>query len=174
MNNTLFPSPIQVLHLRYSYVKYHNIHVNPKGGMTVAYQVHNYPEHEKIGVVIATTRCRDDELYNRKIGRELAVERLKAFPIQDYDPTRTILDIALPTKLHVVPYSILETEIVSNGGIELANGEILKTLREEEHVALALMEKHSQFSEQIVRIVNSTYKTKARPWTPIYIGDPAY
>ena len=153
MDDLMFPSPIQFLHLRRFSTEPYSVeyHLEPKGGMSIAYQIHNFLEHKLIGIVIATARCRDDELFNKKIGREVALARLHSFPIEKFDPTKPVLEISgLPVFLATFNYDWL------NSRVKLTRGEKLP-LTTETDVAQALLDKNSQISQGVCAIVEHRF-----------------
>ena len=146
--SALFPSPIQFLHLRrFSLAQYSmDYHIEPIGGMSIAYQLHNFLEHKFVAVVISIARCRDDELFNKKIGREVALARLKSFPLEKFDPTKPVAWLKQPTFLVKFTHEWIYNRVQIMSGMNLP-------LTTDSEVATALLERNSRVSQEISDIV---------------------
>jgi len=142
-----FPTPIRFLHLRrYLCKNFRKYHILPMGGITVGYSVVNSLEHKAIGIVIAIARCRNDELYNKKTGRELVVARLGEVPRLTFDPTQTDSTNGPSTFLVYVDYGWIHRRVRKVTGVK-------PPLTTDAEVAFALLDENSGFSDYVIAIV---------------------
>lgn len=165
---TLFPSPIQYIHLRRFKPNGTSYDLMPTGGMTLAYRVFNLPEVERVLIAVARAKCRDDELYNKKTGRDQAFHRLVNYDVSKYDPNKAI-DYNVVRSLN----SSVMTHALFYSSLAALSGHISKTTDlTPDMLNLSLQEKVWPFTSWVITATQAVYKTnyKSLDWYRRYLN----